>query len=326
MQRVLTGIKPSQTPHLGNYLGAIKPALALAQSHQAAYFIADYHALTTPHAAAELQAYTYDVAASWLACGLDAQRTHLFRQSDIPEVTELMWLLGCIVASGQLMRGHAYKTAVAAGESPNAGILNYPLLMAADILLYDSDVVPVGQDQKQHVELCRDIAVRFNHLFGAGTLVVPQLRLSDVPLVPGTDGKKMSKSGGNSIPLFASANELKSVVMRIATSSEPLEAAKDPESSLIYQLYRWVASEAEAETMAERLRRGGYGWGHAKLALVDALEAELGPRRQRYRELRADTEELDRILAAGAAAMRQVAAATMRRVRQAVGLGAPPQS
>lgn len=320
VQRVLTGIKPSQTPHLGNYLGAIRPALQLANSYQSSYFIADYHALTTLQEPEKLQSYTYDVAACWLACGLDPQRTRLFRQSDIPAHTELMWILSCIIATGQLMRGHAFKAASEQGESPNAGIFNYPVLMAADILLHDTDVVPVGQDQKQHVELCRDVALRFNHLFGAATLVVPAPRISEAPLVPGIDGLKMSKSSGNSIPLFASADELRGVIMKIKTGSEPLEAPKDPEGSVVFQLFKLVATPEKTQSLAERLRAGGYGWGHAKVELYEALEQELGPRRAVFAELRRDTTTLDAILRDGAEQVRPTAEATMQRVRRAVGL------
>ena len=198
----LTGIKPTHLPHLGNYLGAIRPALSLVDHYRTLYFIADYHALTTVRDPDALREYVRDVAATWLACGLDPDRTLLYRQSDVPEVFELTWVLSCLLATGQLERGHAYKDALARGESPNAGIFNYPLLMAADILLYDTDVVPIGRDQKQHLELTRDVATRLNHLYGEGTLVVPEALISDAPLVPGTDGEKMSKSKGNGIPLF----------------------------------------------------------------------------------------------------------------------------
>lgn len=323
MASVLTGIKPSQTPHLGNYLGAIRPALRLAREHERArFFIADYHALTTLHDPARLRAYTYDVAATWLACGLERERMALFCQSAIPEVFELTWVLNCLVATGQLLRGHAYKDATAQDNSPNAGILNYPVLMAADIMLYDADLVPVGRDQKQHLELARDLAQRLNHLFGEGTVRLPTPHVSEAPLVPGTDGQKMSKSSGNSIPLFASPKELKKLVMRVVTGSEPLEAPKTARDTPVFSLYEQVAGPEPAKKLEAKLAAGGYGWGHAKADLLVALEAELGPMRARYETWRSDEKALDRVLDEGATAARRLAAATMERVRAAVGVRA----
>jgi tryptophanyl-tRNA synthetase len=320
VKTALTGIKPTNIPHLGNYLGAIRPALALSGSYRTAYFIADYHALTSVRSPSELRGYVYDVAATWLACGLEPETTLFYRQSDVLEVFELTWVLSCLLATGQLERGHAYKDALAKGESPNAGIFNYPVLMAADILLYDTDLVPVGRDQKQHLELCRDVALRLNHLYGEGTLVVPEALIGDAPLVPGTDGTKMSKSKGNSIPLFESTKTLKKAVMSIATGSEPLDAPKDPEGSTIVALYRQVAGDESAAALEAKLRAGGYGWGHAKQDLVEALEAELGPKRERFKALRGDEAALDRMLAHGAERARETARATMTRVRAAIGI------
>jgi tryptophanyl-tRNA synthetase len=320
VKTALTGIKPTNVPHLGNYLGAIRPALALSASYRTAYFIADYHALTTVRSPEALRAYVYDVAATWLACGLDPQTTFFYRQSDVPEVFELAWVLSCLLATGQLERGHAYKDALAKGESPNAGIFNYPVLMAADILLYDTDVVPIGSDQKQHLELCRDVALRLNHIYGEGTLVVPEALIGDAPLVPGIDGTKMSKSKGNSIPLFDSAKSLKKCVMSIATGSEPLEAPKDPEGSTVVALFRQVAGPEACGVLEDKLRAGGYGWGHAKQDLVDALEAELGPKRERFAALRGDEGALERLLEDGATRARAKADATMARVRKAIGI------
>jgi tryptophanyl-tRNA synthetase len=314
----LTGIKPTHGPHLGNYLGAIRPALALASEYKTLYFIADYHALTSVREAEALRHHTRDVAACWLASGLDPARTILFKQSSVPEVFELAWVLSCLLATGQLERGHAYKDALGRGDSPNAGIFNYPVLMAADILLYDTDVVPVGQDQKQHLELCRDVAARLNHLYGEGTVVVPEAVISEAPLVPGTDGLKMSKSRGNAIPLFAPAKDLKKAIMGITTGSEPLEAPKEPEGT-VFRLFEQVAPD-KAPAMAEKLRAGGYGWGHAKLELFEAIEAELGPKRERFHALREDTALLDTILEEGAEKARVIARATLARVRSAVGV------
>ncbi len=323
MKRSLTGIKPSGLLHLGNYLGAIRPALALAREYESFLFIADYHALTTLHDPAKLRAYTYDVTAAWLASGLDTERMYLYRQSDLPEVFELTWVLTCHLAAGQLERGHAYKDAIAKGEAPNAGIFNYPALMAADILLFDAAVVPVGQDQKQHVELTRDVAARINHHYGEGTLVIPEVRVTEAPLVPGLDGAKMSKSKGNAIPLFAPSKELRKVVMKIVTGSEPLEAPKPFEGVTVYELFRLVAPD-RAEEMAGKLRAGGYGWGHAKQDLYEVLEAELADKRERYTALRADEAALDRTLREGADRVRPIAQRTMARVRAAIGI-APPR-
>ncbi len=319
VKTALTGIKPTNEPHLGNYLGAIRPALALTEHYKSFYFIADYHALTSVRDAAAMRSYVRDVAAVWLASGLDPKKTVLFRQSAIPEVFELTWVLSCLIATGQLERGHAYKDALAKGEAPNAGIFNYPVLMAADILLYDTDIVPVGQDQRQHLELCRDVALRLNHLFGEGTLVVPDMLISDAPLVPGTDGTKMSKSKGNSIPLFAPAKQLKKAIMNIVTGSEPLEAPKEPAGNTIYELLAQVSPE-RAKVTAEKLRAGGYGWGHAKHDLLEAIEEELGPKRAAYEVLRADEAGLDRILDEGAGKAREIARATIARVRRAIGI------
>ena len=326
MKTSLTGIKPTATPHLGNYLGAIRPALKLAERFHTFYFIADYHALTTVRDPADMQRYVYDVAATWIAAGLDQDKTVLFRQSAVPEVFELAWVLGCLINTGQLERGHAYKDFLAKneGHKPNAGVTYYPVLMAADILLYDTDVVPIGKDQKQHLELTRDVAERVNHVFGGGDpiLVVPEAIIGDAPLVPGLDGEKMSKSRGNAIPLFAPAKKLRKTIMRIETGSEPLEAPKDPESSTVWQLCRQL-TPAVADEMADKLRAGGYGWGHAKQDFFEALDHELGPMRETYQELRADEEQLDLFLASGAERARNRARNTMMRVREATGIRRP---
>lgn len=325
MTRSLTGIKPTGTIHIGNYLGAMRPALELAEAHESSlYFIADYHALTTVHDRGQLHAMIYDVAAAWLAAGLDPERTLLYRQSSVTEVFELTWVLSCLLATGQLERGHAYKDALARGEAPNAGIFNYPVLMAADILLYDTNVVPVGHDQKQHLEVARDVAQRFNHVFGEDALVVPEPRIRTEVLVPGLDGQKMSKSYGNVIPLFSSQKELKKTVMSIVTSGESLEAPKEPEGTTLFALYKHVASPAEVEELARKLRAGGYGWGHAKQDLLAALEQALGPMRERYQALRGDEAGLDRVLEAGADRARRIARATMERVRDAIGIALRP--
>jgi tryptophanyl-tRNA synthetase len=315
----LTGIKPTHQPHLGNYLGAIRPALSLVDRYRTLYFIADYHAVTTVRDAHALRGYIRDVAATWLACGLDPERTLLYRQSDVPEVFELTWVLGCLLATGQLERGHAYKDALARGESPNAGLFNYPLLMAADILLYDTDVVPIGKDQKQHLELTRDVAMRLNHIYGEDTLVVPEALISEAPLVPGTDGQKMSKSAGNGIPLFESPKRLRKVIMGIKTSSEPLDDPKRAEGSTVYELYALIAPD-QAPEMKRKLEAGGYGWGHAKEDLFEAVEAEMDAKREAYLSIRGDEKRLDAVLHTGADEARKIAHTTIQRVRSAVGI------
>ncbi|MBA3540126.1 MAG: tryptophan--tRNA ligase, partial [Deltaproteobacteria bacterium] len=307
-ERVLTGIKPTGTPHVGNLLGAIRPALRLAdQGLTAMYFIADYHALTTVHSAKELAHLTREVAATWLAMGLDPDRVTFYRQSDVPEVFELAWVLACFTSKGWLNKGHAYKTIVSnheqAGESDvdagiNAGLYSYPVLMAADILAFDIDLVPVGKDQVQHVEIARDIAQRINHVYGAELLRLPRAKLDDdAAIVPGLDGRKMSKSYDNTIPLFAPTKDLKKIVNRIVTDSLPPETPKDPETSTIFQIYRAVASTADTAALAERFR-AGIGWGDAKKALFERLETELAPGRARYDALMADPASLDALLAA----------------------------
>jgi tryptophanyl-tRNA synthetase len=325
----LTGIQPSGRAvsieeggavHLGNYLGAILPALAMSQHYDGVYFIADYHALTGQRDPQALRENVRDVAAAWLAAGLDPERTLLFRQSAVPEVFELSWIFGCLVAAGQLERGHAYKDALDRGEAPSAGLFNYPLLMAADIVLYDADVVPVGADQKQHLEIARDVATRVNHVYGDGTVVVPEPLITNAPVVPGFDGRKMSKSYGNTIPLFAPAKALRAAILKIKSDSTPLEAPKEPEGALVYELYKLVADQAQSAALASKLRAGNYGWGHAKQELFEVLDARLSPLRQRYIALRSDPARLDAVLAQGADKARERAQRTMARVRRAVGI------
>jgi tryptophanyl-tRNA synthetase len=316
----LTGIKPTHIPHIGNYLGAIRPALRLSETYRTAYFIADYHALTTVRDPAALRGHVHDVAATWLACGLDPEKTLFYRQSDVPEVFELSWVLACVTATGQLERGVAYKDALAKGEAPNAGIFYYPVLMAADILLFDTDVVPIGADQKQHVELARDMASRVNHLFGEGTLVVPEPLIGEAPLVPGLDGQKMSKSKGNTIPLFEGGKKLRKLCMSIVTGSETLEEPKPAHGTTVFEIYRQFASEAEVRALEDKLAAGNFGWGHAKEALYELLERSLAPARERFVALRSEPAELDRVLARGAERARQTAQATLARVRSRIGV------
>jgi tryptophanyl-tRNA synthetase len=325
----LTGIKPTGarvdaaaggSVHLGNYFGAIQPAIRLIEKYDAVYFIADYHAITTQRDPGALRSNVHDIAATWMACGLDPSRATLFRQSDVIEVFELCWVLACMTATGQLERGHAYKDAQAKGESPNAGIFNYPLLMAADILLYDTNVVPIGADQKQHLELTRDLALRLQHHYGEAVVTVPEAVISEAPMVPGSDGQKMSKSYGNTIPLFLNRDALRKAVLKYKSDSTPLEEPKVPEGAIVYELFKLVASEAQTQELAGKLRAGGYGWGHAKQDLFEALDAHLAPKREKYLALRADEAALDRVLEEGADKARDVAKRVMGRVRAAIGI------
>ena len=329
-QRVLTGVKPTGSPHVGNLLGAIRPALRLAdQGLEAMYFIADYHALTTVQDRKSLGPLTHEIAATWLALGLDPDRVLFYRQSDIPEIFELAWVLACFTSKGWMNKAHAYKAAVAANaassaDDPDAGInmglYNYPILMAADIVAFDVDLVPVGKDQVQHVEIARDIAQRINHVYGADVLRLPMAKIDDnTAVVLGTDGRKMSKSYDNTIPLFAPSKQLKKAVSRIVTDSAPPEAPKDPDTSTIFQIYRAIATPEESRTLAERFR-AGIGWGDAKQAVFERLEVELAPARARYDALIADPARIDALLAQGAVKARVTARRVLERVRSAIGL------
>lgn len=321
--RALTGIKPTATPHIGNLLGAIVPALRLQETHDAYYFIADYHALTTVHDGARMRGWVREVAATWLALGLDPARTVLWVQSDVPEVCELAWILSCVTGHGVLERAHAYKAAVADGRDINVGIFTYPVLMAADILLYDTDVVPVGKDQKQHVEIARDMAIAFNHRFG-DTLVVPEVAIQEeVATVPGLDGRKMSKSYGNGIEIFLPAKQLRKKLMSIVTDSKGMEEPKDPTTCNVFALYKLFATPEQVADLAARYRAGGLGYGHAKQELFEVMDARLAPARARYEALLADPAALDPVLEDGAARARAVARATIDRVRQAAGFRVP---
>jgi len=320
MQIALTGIKPSGPPHVGNYLGMIRPALELVHQYRTLYFIADYHALISLHVGAELREYSDMVAATWLAFGLDPERTLLYRQSDVPEILELAWILACFTGKGQLDRAHAYKDAAAHQKEVSAGLYTYPVLMAADILAFGTHVVPVGKDQKQHVEICRDIALRFNHVYGE-LLVPPEPVIQPaVETVPGLDGRKMSKSYGNTIPLLAEAKALRKKVMQIQTDSTPVEAPKEPEGAAVFQLYKHFATPEEVAALAARLRAGGSGWAVAKEALYEAMERQLAGPRARYEALLADRAQLHQILAAGAVRARAITAERLATVRHAVGV------
>jgi tryptophanyl-tRNA synthetase len=323
--RALTGIKPTALPHVGNLLGAIDPALRLQGSYDAYYFIADYHALTTLHDAARLRAHTMEVAATWLALGLQPTRTTLWVQSDVPEVTELAWLLACVTGMGALERAHAWKAARDRNEDIGAGTAFYPVLMAADILAYDADVVPVGKDQKQHVEMARDMALAFNSRFG-DVLKLPQALIQDeVATIPGLDGRKMSKSYNNTIELFAEPKALRKKVMSIVTDSKGVEDPKDPDTDNVFQLFRLFAPPDAVAELSERYRAGGLGYGHAKQACFEAMEARLSEPRARFHALMSDPRELETVLEDGAQRARRVASDVLARCRAAAGFRAAPR-
>jgi len=319
--RILSGIKPTGKPHLGNFFGMMQPAIAWQEKGEAFYFIADYHALTTVHDPAALKEYTRGVALDFLACGLDPVRAVLWKQSDVPEVTELTWLLSCVTPMPMLENCHAYKDAVAHGKTASHGLFAYPVLMAADILMFDSNIVPVGKDQKQHVEVARDLASTFNRTFKSEIFVIPKESiLPTMETIPGLDGRKMSKSYDNTISLFEEEKALKKKVMGMVTDSTPVEAPKDPTDSSIVGLYRLVASEADVAQMESDFRAGGFGYGDFKKRLFGALWEYFAPQRARRAELAADPGYIDRVLADGAQRARAVAEVTMTRVRTAVGL------
>lgn len=332
MARTVTGIQPSGTPHLGNYFGMIRPALDLASAHRAFYFVADYHALTTTRQPEKIRRLSTDVAAHWVALGFDSERNVLYRQSDLPETCELMWLLACCTAKGLLNRAHAYKAAVQendragrdADQGVNAGLFNYPVLMAADILIHGAEVVPVGLDQLQHVEMARDIAAAFNATYG-GVFVLPEPAVDEtVMTIPGIDGRKMSKSYDNVVPVLTTPDEVRRRVRTIVTDSRRPEEPKDPESCRIFALYRHVATPREADDMAAQYRSGGVGYKDAKEALAAAIVDRFAEARERYAELLAAPAALEEILAEGAVAARANASATLAAARDAVGLPSRP--
>jgi tryptophanyl-tRNA synthetase len=330
--RILTGITTSGTPHLGNYAGAIRPAIVASRQSDADsfYFLADYHALIKCDDPLRIQRSRLEIAATWLASGLDVNRVTFYRQSDIPEIPELTWLLTCVAAKGLLNRAHAYKASVdkntEAGEDPDAGITmglySYPVLMAADILMFNAHKVPVGRDQIQHVEMARDIGQRFNHLFGQGKefFVMPEALIEEsVATLPGLDGRKMSKSYDNTIPLFSSAKEMKAAISQIVTDSKAPGEAKDPDNSHLFTLYQAFATpEQGAEFRSELLQ--GLGWGEAKQRLFQLLDGELSEARERYHGLIERPADLEDILLAGAEKARRVATPFLGELREAVGL------
>ena len=318
--RILSGLQPSGRLHLGNFFGMMQPALQLQHEGDAFYFIADYHSLTSLHDPVALRQHSQDLALDFLACGLDPAKATFFRQSDVPEVCELSWLLSTVTPMGLLERCHSYKDKVSRGMDASHGLFAYPVLMAADILIYDSHVVPVGKDQKQHVEVTRDIAKTVNHLYGE-VLTIPEPRIQEATaVVPGLDGQKMSKSYDNIIPLFAEEKLLKKKVMQIQTDSTPVENPKDPDNSLIMTLYKLVADPDAVRKMDEDFRSGGIGYGDFKKRLLEAIWAKFEAPRLRRAELVADPGYVDQVLMEGAAKARVIARATLSRVREAMGL------
>jgi tryptophanyl-tRNA synthetase len=329
-QRVLTGITTSGTPHLGNYAGAIRPAVIASRQLgvESFYFLADYHALIKVQDPARVQQSTLEIAAAWLACGLDADKVWFYRQSDIPEIPELTWLLTCVAGKGLLNRAHAYKAAVdknlETGDDPdagiNAGLYMYPVLMAADILLFGAHKVPVGRDQIQHIEMARDFGARFNHIYGGDYFTLPEALIEEtVATLPGLDGRKMSKSYDNTIALFADSATLKKQIMGLLTDSKAPGEPKEVEGSALFQLYQAFATPEQTEAMRAAFAQG-IAWGEAKLQLFDVIEAEIAPMRERYNALMADPAAIETILQQGAAKARAIAMPLLKELRCAVGL------
>lgn len=334
--RILSGVQPSGILHLGNYFGAIRQFVELQDKGESLYFIADLHALTSLRDAEKLRSNIRDVALTFLALGLDPEKAILFRQSDVPQITELNWILTTVTPMGLLERGHSYKDKTARGLPASVGLFSYPVLMAADILLYRSDVVPVGKDQKQHLEFTRDIATKFNQAFQpgydpqdpggekskvSGLLKLPEpMILETTAVVPGTDGQKMSKSYGNTIDLFGTDKQVKKQIMGIVTDSTPVEAPKDPETNSVFQLLKLFLPPTELAEVEESFRRGGTGYGDYKKRLLAAFHDHFGAARERYTELAKDPSTLEDILAAGARRAGEIAAPVMEDVRRAVGL------
>lgn len=327
--RALTGIKPTGDAHLGNWLGAIKPAISLAEKYDTYYFIADYHALNAVQVPEVLRRHTLSITATYLALGLDPERSVFYRQSDIPEIMELSWILACFTPKGFMNRAHSYKDAVAKNEEQkndsdfniNMGLFTYPILMAADILMFRANVVPVGQDQKQHLEIARDIAERFNHNYKTDLFVLPEPRIDEqVKTIIGLDGRKMSKSYDNTIPLFLEEKPLLKRVNQIVTNSQSPEEPKDPDQSSVFALHRVLLDADEEQAVRSRYKAGGMGWGAAKKDLFETLNARLQGPRKEYQRLMADPGTLDGILAKGRDRARSEASTFLAKVRGTIGI------
>lgn len=319
--RVLSGIQPSGKLHIGNFFGAIRQHLQMQAGNECFYFIADYHALTSNPSPADVAQHTLDVASDYIALGLDTEKTVFWRQSDVPQVTELTWILSCITPMGLLQRCTSYKDKVAQGLSPNHGLFAYPVLQAADILIFHSDIVPVGADQKQHIEVARDIALRFNNAYGDILTVPSDYIIESVAVVPGTDGRKMSKSYNNTIEIFEPQDSVRKKVMRIVTDSTPVEKPKDPDKCNVFALLRLVAPPEELREWENRYRSGGTGYSEAKKRLAELMIEYFKPYRNKRVELEKNVDYVKEVLAKGAERAGAVAAKTLSDVRTAVGLG-----
>jgi tryptophanyl-tRNA synthetase len=319
--RPLTGIKPSGDLHLGNLLGAIKPAIELSNQNEGFYFVANYHALTTVFNKEEMIHKTKEVAAGWFAFGLNPEKNTFFVQSDIPEVCELTWLLSCVTPYGLLQRAHAFKDAFSKNKEINNGLFQYPVLMAADILLYNTTHVPVGKDQKQHVEIARDVAIKFNNTFNSDVFVIPEPLINEeVMTIKGIDGQKMSKSYNNVIPLFAPEKELRKIIMRIVTDSKTVEEPKNPDECNVFYYYKLFATKEEQENLAKRYRDGGMGYGDAKQTLFELLNKQFKGPRERFNELmNPKNDELEKLLKMGAEKARPIAIKTLTKARKVSG-------
>ncbi|ATA89068.1 tryptophan--tRNA ligase [Capnocytophaga stomatis] len=321
MARILTGIQSTGTPHLGNILGAILPAMQMAQDpkNESFLFIADMHSLTQIKNGEELRFNTYSVAATWLAFGLDIEKVVFYRQSDVPQTTELSWYLSCFFPYQRLTLAHSFKDKADRLEDVNAGLFTYPMLMAADILLYDAEIVPVGKDQLQHLEITRDVASRFNHQMGE-TFVLPQAKIEErIMIIPGTDGEKMSKSRNNFINVFLPEKQLRKQVMAIQTDSTPLEEPKNPDTCNVFALYKLIASEEQTQQMHANYLAGNYGYGHAKQALYELLLEKFAQPRQKFNYYMENLDELEKILQEGALKAQKTANEVLKRVREKVG-------
>lgn len=322
MARILTGIQSTGRPHLGNILGAIKPAIELANeaNNDSFLFIADLHSLTQIKDKETLKNNTFQVAATWLACGLDPNKTTFYRQSDVTECTELAWYLNCFFPYQRLKLAHSFKDKSDRLEDVNSGLFAYPMLMASDILLYDANFVPVGKDQLQHLEMTRDVASRINHKHGEIFVLPEPILQQDAQLILGTDGEKMSKSRNNTIDVFDTENAIKKLINKnIITDNTPLEEPKDPYSATVYQLFKLLASDEESKTMADKLKAGGYGWGHAKKELLEKVVSSFSEERAKFEHYQNNPKEVEEVLMEGAQKAKKVAKATLDRVRNSLG-------
>ena len=318
--RVLSGIQPSGIPHIGNYFGMMRPAVELQEQGEAFLFMADYHSLTTQPKPDDLRKRVEGLALDFLACGLDAEKTVFFRQSDVPQVTELTWILSSLTTVGVLERAHSYKDKIAKGFVPNSGLFIYPVLMASDILIYQSTVVPVGKDQKQHLEITRDLAIKFNNEYGE-IFTIPEASIREnVAVIPGVDGQKMSKSYNNTIPIFGAKKATRKTIMSIVTDCKELEEPKDPKNCNVVALFKLFADESQLKAMKDNYRAGNYGYGHAKQELFEIMWEYFEPMRQRREELENNLDYVWDILKKGGEKAREEAEKTMTKVRKAVGL------